>query len=463
MKRLLARWILTSTVAVAAMAGVAAPALATEFFKGDFETGNLSQWNYVQAIPGRVSVVTSPVSQGAYAGRFEVKAGDKDPDTGSQRAELFSGEEFEESNVRYFRILSRVDSWDFGNWGILWKVQDQSGPPPLTLQIRGGATPKLWLGPGDGSDDYWEAPLPELGNWFEVVVRVEFGGEGSLSVWLNGQPQTMLDGNGGTVFDVADTLGEGPAEDKIGLHRSSSSVGTSVVYHDDYRVSDTFFSDPPEPTPLFKGDFETGNLSQWDYVQAIPGRVSVVTSSVSQGTYAGRFEVKEGDEEPDTLDERAEVESGLRFKESDVRYFRILSRVSSWDFGHWGIVWQMHDDGPGSPPLSLQLQDGSPKKLWLGHGEGEPAYWQATFPGLNTWFEVVIRVEFGVKGSLRVWLNGVPQTMLNGKTTYGEADTLGEAPGYDKLGIYRSSSSTGTAVVYHDDYRVSEEFFSDPP
>jgi hypothetical protein len=53
--------------------------------------------------------------------------------------------------------------------------------------------------------------------------------------------------------------------------------------------------------------------------------------------------------------------------------------------------------------------------------------------------------------------------MLSKELTYGGIDTLGKAPGEDKIGLYRSSSSVGTAVVYHDDYRISDEFFSDPP
>jgi hypothetical protein len=443
-----------------AMALSASPAAATELFDGDFETGDLTQWSYVQAIPGRVSVVTNPVSEGTYAGRFEVKEGDKDPDTKSQRAESLSGETYENSDVRYFRIMGRIDSWDFGHWGIIWKVLDESGgPPPLSLQLyTNGPTPMLWLGPGSGSADYWEAPLPAMKEWFEVVIRVEFGEKGSLKVWLNGKPQTML--NEETTFDEIETLYEGPGEDRIGLHRSSSSTGTSVVYYDGYRVTDEFFSEPPEPQPLFTGNFETGNLTQWDEVQAIPGRVSAVTSPVSQGTYSGRFEVKEGDKEPATGSQRAEVISGELFEESDVRYFRLLSRVDSWDFGHWGMIWQMHDDSSGSPPLSLQLyMDKSTPKLWLGPGSGSDDYWEAPLPGLEEWFEVVIRVEFGVKGSLKVWLNGAPQSMIKGTNV----NTLGEAPGYDKLGIYRSSSSKGTTVVYHDDYRITEEFFSDPP
>jgi Polysaccharide lyase len=215
-------------------------------FVGDFESGDLSQWDNVQALPGRARAVESPVAEGAYAGRFEVDGGDEEPETGSQRAEVISGEEFEEGDVRYFRILSRVESWDFSDWGIVWQIHDDTeGTPPLSLQLeQEDATPMLWLGPGDGYDEYWKAPLPDR-EWFEVVLRVVFGREGSAEVWLNGEPQAMLDDDGGNVFHPADTLGAAPDYDKLGIYRSPDTTEPAVVYHDGYRVGEDFFSDPP--------------------------------------------------------------------------------------------------------------------------------------------------------------------------------------------------------------------------
>jgi hypothetical protein len=210
-------------------------------------------------------------------------------------------------------------------------------------------------------------------------------------------------------------------------------------------------------SPLFNGDFETGNLAQWSNVQALPGRITTVTSPVAQGLYSGRFEVQAGDKEPQTGSARAEVISGLNYSEGQTRYFHFRTRVASWDYGHWGIIWQLHDQSNGSPPVCLQLQKpGSTPILWLGNGKGEPGYWSAPLPGTEQWFELTIGVTFGSKGSLRVWLNGAPQIMANGSLVYERIDTLGEGPDYDKLGIYRTSEATTGAVVYHDDYQVSE-------
>lgn len=214
---------------------------------------------------------------------------------------------------------------------------------------------------------------------------------------------------------------------------------------------------------FFAADFEAGDLGEWRNAQAISERATVVEGDALQGSHAGRFEVRAGDEEPETGSQRAEVVSGLEFDEGDVRYFRILARIESWDEERWGLIWQIHDDSDGTPPLSLQEVDESSRTLWLGPGDGEDAYWETELPAEDEWFEVAIRVEFGESGSVRVWLNGEEEEMANGEKVVEGVDTLGEPKAYDKLGIYRSSSAQDTAVVFFDDYRVTSELFTEPP
>lgn len=214
---------------------------------------------------------------------------------------------------------------------------------------------------------------------------------------------------------------------------------------------------------LFAADFEAGDLGEWRNAQALPGRAAVVREGAPQGSRAGRFEVRAGDEEPDTGSQRAEVISGLKFDQGDVRHFRFLARIESWDEDHWGLLWQIHDDSDGTPPLSLQEVDGSSRTLWLGPGDDSDAYWETELPVGDEWFEIAIGVEFGESGSVRVWLNGEEEEMANGEAVVEGIDTLGEPLAYDKLGVYRSSSSRKPAVVFYDDYRVSSGLFSDPP
>lgn len=83
---------------------------------------------------------------------------------------------------------------------------------------------------------------------------------------------------------------------------------------------------------LFRGDFETGDLTQWEYEeQCQPGRITVYSSAnvpagapmPREGTHAVRFRVLDTDVEPCTSSEnpRAELESSEElFKPGDDRW-----------------------------------------------------------------------------------------------------------------------------------------------
>ena len=53
---------------------------------------------------------------------------------------------------------------------------------------------------------------------------------------------------------------------------------------------------PPSSTVVWRGDFETGNLSQWSSAQMVSAdRLQVVTSPARQGGYALKATVRQGD------------------------------------------------------------------------------------------------------------------------------------------------------------------------
>jgi hypothetical protein len=56
------------------------PASASIGWRGDYESGSFSQWNYgvQEKVSGRAQVVTSPLRQGGYAGSYTVQPGDND-------------------------------------------------------------------------------------------------------------------------------------------------------------------------------------------------------------------------------------------------------------------------------------------------------------------------------------------------------------------------------------------------
>src|SRR5438067_5489965 len=55
---------------------VAASASANVLWRGDYETGDLSQWAGMEGLTSRLTIVQSPVRQGKYALRTELHQGD---------------------------------------------------------------------------------------------------------------------------------------------------------------------------------------------------------------------------------------------------------------------------------------------------------------------------------------------------------------------------------------------------
>lgn len=226
------------------------------------------------------------------------------------------------------------------------------------------------------------------------------------------------------------------------------------------------FKDPnqePDPWEDFKGDFETGDLSQFDLIQAPKDRITVVEPPVAQGKYAAKVELRVGD--PQVASGcRSEMQSGREYQEGDPkRHFRALIRIphESWDWdAPFGLIWQSHDNSVESPPLCLMLgESGGTKYMAFQSGDSKNIYCKMLNPPDNRWFELAWGIVFAKEGSLEVLRNGNPQTMLKGTGI----ETLGKPKAYDKNGIYRSIGATGTAVVYFDDYRITEALFSDPP
>ncbi len=335
---------------------------------------------------------------------------------------------------------------------------------------------------GDSADARWDGTAHASKSTLTVTAPVATTGTASALTASRARLSGWVDPNGATTtywFEYGETTSYGASAPtrqdgdagsggvSIAVNADLAGLAAATRYH--YRLvatnaegrsvgeDETFTTLPSE----FRGDFETGNLTGWDNIQAVPGRLTVVRSPVAQGTYSGRFEVQRGDREPQTGAQRCEAISGLLFFEGDERYFRILTRVDAWDTDAWGLIWQLHDESGGSPPVALFMQG---SELILQNGTGEPVYWSGHRIELRTWFEVVVRVVLSTtEGVIEVWLNGSRQTLTGNVETLTALDTIGVGPCYDKLGIYRSSESDETAVVYHDDYRVTEGFFSAPP
>jgi Polysaccharide lyase len=211
---------------------------------------------------------------------------------------------------------------------------------------------------------------------------------------------------------------------------------------------------PPSGTVLFDGGFDAG-FAGW-YVQSLSTRATLISSGAFQGSQAARFEVRQGDVEPDTGSQRSEV-SGPTFREGQDLYFRDAIRVPSSNTysAPWQIVQQLHEENwGGSPGMAVFLENNH--ALRIGAGDGSPTFWRGPVLQTDRWYDLVYRVRLSQSASagfVEVWLDGVQQSLANGQTRiYGQTVQMPET--YLKAGIYRSKSSTGTSIVEHDAIRV---------
>jgi hypothetical protein len=209
---------------------------------------------------------------------------------------------------------------------------------------------------------------------------------------------------------------------------------------------------------LFRGDFNTGDTSQFRVVQSAPGRVTVGTSDPApfEGSHRGRFEVRAGDSAANG--NRAEV-TGPDFSEGSERWIRqaIYVPTGSATESGWRLVAQFHSFGGGSPPLALFLDAGANPSFELGYGDSSTFDWNGPTIQRNRWYDVVLHVRFSSDSStgfVEVYLDGRLQTLTNGQTRRYRA-TSASGGAYYKTGIYRSSSIGQTDVIYHDNVVIA--------
>jgi len=189
------------------------------------------------------------------------------------------------------------------------------------------------------------------------------------------------------------------------------------------------------------------------YVQSLASRATISTAHPFAGSGAARFEVRQGDVEPDTGSQRSEV-TGPTFNAGEEFFARDMIRVpDGYSFqGSWQLINQLHEViWSGSPGIATFLDPN--RRISFGAGDGSPMYWRGPQLESERWYDLVYHVKLArdpSQGFVELWLDGVPQTLANGATRmYGE--TIQAAQTYLKAGIYRSATSTGVSIVEHDD------------
>jgi len=215
-------------------------------WSGDFQTGNLLQWDRLQAAPGDARVVSSlpPHDGRRFAAAFTVRPGDNPIHSTGERAEAVASVEQTGSEPNatawygwstYFPpdFSAPADSWNiFTQWhgtlsdgcppNLAFEANARSGKWIISLTARGGRL----SGCMPPSKRRWTVATLQLGQWYDFVLHVRWSSNphrGYVSLWLNGRQvigQTTL----ATLY-----VGE-RAYLKQGFYRAPSSL-TTTIYH----------------------------------------------------------------------------------------------------------------------------------------------------------------------------------------------------------------------------------------
>lgn len=202
-------------------------------WRGDFDTGNLSQWETNQSVAAnRIQVVSNPVKEGKYAARFETRPTDNIGDT-SPRSELAANlgeKEGEERWYRWYTYFPEDFPVQYPEQFITftqWRALDESEAYGSFMVLGDTVTLRQ-----EDIGTLWEAPLT-LGVWHKFVFHVKWSpnpNEGFYELYYDGHlvmPKHYLRTMSGT---PGAAIGNYVKE---GLYKSEF-IPTGVLYQDGF-------------------------------------------------------------------------------------------------------------------------------------------------------------------------------------------------------------------------------------
>jgi hypothetical protein len=225
----------------------AAPAWAGIVWRGDFETGDRSQYSAAHMVNAdRLQVVTSPVAEGRYALKATVRQGDDPINASGNRSELvYLTYETVGSEYWYrWKVMFPSDYPSVRTWQLFtqWHHDGCCGSPPVEFYVYGEELRLRVSG-----TDLWTGRLVR-GVWHEFVFRVKWSPDpnvGFVELWHN-RERALARRNIATMYAGARNYL------KLGLYRNETITQVGVVYHDGF-IQATQQADvlPPvtSPTP----------------------------------------------------------------------------------------------------------------------------------------------------------------------------------------------------------------------
>jgi MYXO-CTERM domain-containing protein len=266
---------------------VSGQALAGVVWRGDFETGDHSQFSGAQMVRAdRLAVVTSPVAEGQYALKVTVKQGDDPIDSSGNRNELvyLSNEQVGSEYYYRWKVMFAPDFPSVKTWQVFtqWHHDGCCGSPPVEFFVYGEEM-RLTL---TDSITPWTAPLTR-GVWHEFIFHVKWSADpkaGFVELWHNGQ-QALKKRNLATMYAGMKSYM------KLGLYRSDTIKETGVVYHDGFMQA-TALEDvmPPPPTQEPKPEEpkpEQPKPGEKPGVPEVPSNEGLPAEGTSPGTTPG--------------------------------------------------------------------------------------------------------------------------------------------------------------------------------
>jgi len=207
-------------------------------------------------------------------------------------------------------------------------------------------------------------------------------------------------------------------------------------------------STPPASTVVWRGDFETGDLSQWSKTQMVSAdRIQVVSSPVRQGTRAVKVTVKQGDNPIGASGNRNEMVR-LTYEPAGSEYYYRWSTMFAPDFpspATWQLFTQWHHEGSsGSPPVEFAVNNGN-IILYCSSTE----VWRTPLVR-GVWQDFVFHVKWSSNSS-----TGFLELYHNGNLVLPKRYCATQFSGmlnYLKVGLYRNSTVAPTGIVYHDNW-----------
>ena len=197
-------------------------------WRGDFETGDRTQWSSTQMVSAdRLQVVSSPTRQGSHAIKVTVRQGDNPISASGNRNELVRMTNEKEGDEYYYRwnTMFASDYPSAKTWQLFtqWHHSGNNGSPPVEFYVN-GETIYLRV---NGTTVVWSTPLVR-GQWQDFIFHAKWSSNSSVGfveLYLNGQlvlPKRS-----------AATLYSGQTNYlKVGLYRNSTIAPVGVVYHD---------------------------------------------------------------------------------------------------------------------------------------------------------------------------------------------------------------------------------------